>query len=392
MRRPKRQKPSSFYVAAVSRQKNPYFPSVLSGWDADDEGFMSSTEFLPSRPLSVSIPSGPYCPRRPTLQEVLADSAPPPWTLSAFMAYLSQNHCLETLEFTMDASRYRKHYITMIESNPSSSILATSDNCEYVKMLWQKLLDAYITPNGPREVNLPSDVRDTLLSLPCTFTPPHPSVLEPAVKIIYELMDESVLVPFLNSVAPARRPESCLNLWTSPDDVPDMVFHGSLDERSLSHARSRSRRDQSPPSSGSSMDVVYSSYSGPAPRPSHHSHLSAALSRSSSRLSAYLSQAAPSAPDTQDAGLTDDSASSPSNSALEPMTPPTTPPTSDAGFTGVSPGTSPKNSRDEGSGWRKVGAKLGWKKSRSGRGSNSSTSSGRYPLGRNTSTEDENMS
>jgi Regulator of G protein signaling domain len=392
MRRSKRQKPSSFYLAAASRQKNPYCPSVLSGWDADDEGFMSSAEFLPLRPLSVSIPSGPYCPRRPTLQEVLANSASPPWTLSAFMAYLSQNHCLETLEFTMDASRYRKHYNTMMESSPSGSILETSEGCEYVKMLWQKLLDAYITPNGPREVNLPSDVRDALLCLNCTFSPPHPSVLEPAVKIIYELMDESVLVPFLNSVAPVRGPENCSNLWASPDDVPDMVFHGSLDERSLSHARPRSRRDQSPPSSGSSMDIIYSSCNGPTPRPSHHSHLSAALSRSSSRLSAYLSQAAPSAPDAQDAGLTDDSASSPPSSALEPMTPPTTPPTSDAGFAGISPGTSPRNSRGEGSGWRKMGAKLGWKKSRSGCRSNSSTSSGRYPLGRDTFTDDESTS
>src|SRR5271156_743550 len=122
---------------------------------------MSSAEFLPSRPLTF-IPSGPYLPRRPTLQEVLADSAPPPWTLSAFMAYLSRNHCLETLEFTMDASRYRKHYNSMADSHPGTPISPASEGCDYVKMLWQKLLDAYIAPNGAREVNLPSNVRDRL--------------------------------------------------------------------------------------------------------------------------------------------------------------------------------------------------------------------------------------
>jgi hypothetical protein len=47
---------------------------------------------------------------RPTLDEVLANTAPAPYTLSAFMAYLSQNHCLETLEFTLDAKRYREAY------------------------------------------------------------------------------------------------------------------------------------------------------------------------------------------------------------------------------------------------------------------------------------------
>jgi len=349
---------------------------------------MSSAEFLSSRPLSVSIPAGPYCPRRPALREILANSAPPPWTLSAFMAYLSQNHCLETLEFTMDASRYHQHYDTMMQSNPGGSVSPASNECDYVKMLWRKLLDAYIVPNGPREVNLPSDVRDGLLSLPRVHLPPHPSELEPAVKIIYDLMEESVLVPFLNAVGSSRGPESLSNSWTSRDDVPDIEFLGATDDPSSSHhRRSPRRRDQSPPGSGSSMDVVDSSFRGPAPRPSHHSHLSAALSRSGSRLSAYLSQSSVSSPEAQDAGLTDDSASSPSNSGLEPMTPPTTPPTSDAGFGGTSPRTSP-NPRGEGSGWKKMGAKLGWKRSRSTRGS-SSGSSGKYPLARNSLVEDD---
>ena len=52
-------------------------------------------------------------------------------------------------------------------------------------------------------VNLPAVVRDRLLSLSHTSTIPDPAELDPAVKIIYELMEESVLDPFLNSVAPA---------------------------------------------------------------------------------------------------------------------------------------------------------------------------------------------
>jgi hypothetical protein len=396
MRRSRKQKPPTLYLSTSSRHTT-YCSSVLSDWDADDEGFMSSSDFLPSRPLSVAIPSGPYCPRRPTLQEVLANSAPPPWTLSAFMAYLSQNHCLETLEFTMDASRYRKYYTTMVESNPGEPITPASEGCDYVKMLWQKLVDAYIIPNGPREVNLPSDVRDTLLGLPCSYTPPHPSVLEPSVKIIYELMDESVLVPFLNSVTSLRGPQSCTTPWASSDDVPDLSIPivGSLDEQSLSQARQRRGRDESPPNSGSSTDGNYSASYNPNPNPrTSQSHLSAALGLvSGGRLSSHFPSlsATSSSSEAQDGGLTDDSASSPSNSGLEPMTPPTTPPTSDSGFLSMSPGTSPRAMRGEG-GWKKMGAKLGWKKSKSGRGSGTSTSSGRYPVDRDSVMGEDNAS
>lgn len=385
MRKAKHRKPPSLYLHTSSKETSPRCSSVLSDWDADDEGFMSSGDFLPSRPLSLSIPSGPYCPRRPTLQEVLSDKAPPPWSLSAFMAYLSQNHCLETLEFTMDAKRYAKHYREVVESVPRTPLSPQTPEYQYVAMLWSKLLDAYIAPNGPREVNLPSDVRDRLMSLPSTFTPPDPAELDPAVKIIFELMEESVLVPFLNSVAPSRSSGSYASPWTSDESMADTYMAGSLDERSLSPAKSR--REGSPTGSGSGNDFISQSFTGPS-RLSHQSHLSAALGRGS-RLSAHVpSSAATSSADAPDT-LTDDSTDSPSPSAsaLEPMTPPSTPPTSNAGFVDISPGTSPHQGRSEGSSWKKMGAKFGFKKSRSGHGSGSSTSSSRYPVGRDSSPE-----
>jgi len=290
----------------------------------------------------------------------------------------------------MDASRYREHYDNMVESHPDTPISPASEGCDNVKRLWQKLLDAYIAPNGPREVNLPSDVRNRLMKMPNTLVPPHPSELDPAVKIIFELMDESVLVPFLNSVTSSRGPETIATPWTSTDEVHQTAVrsHSSHDERLLSPAQSHNRRDRSPPGSGSSVDIVTSS-SSPTPRPSHQSHLTAALNRSAGgRISAYFSSTSSSS-EIQEVGLTDDSASSPSNSDLGPMTPPTTPPTSDTGFHGVSPGTSPKNSRNEGNGWKKMGQKLGWKKSKSGHGSNGSTSTKRCQAGREVTADDD---
>ncbi|RAL64484.1 hypothetical protein DID88_001960 [Monilinia fructigena] len=366
MRKSKVRKPPPLYVQAYSRESSPRCSSVLSDCDADDEGFMSSGEFLPSssKPLSLSIPPGPYCPRRPTLSEVLSNVAPPPWTLSAFMAYLSQNHCLETLEFTMDATRYKNHYHTTYGRDPYSPLSPNDQDSEYVRMLWRKLLDAYIAPNGPREVNLPSDVRDRLIRLPNVYAAPDPRELDHAVKIIYELMDESVLVPFLNSVAPSSRGSES-SPWASNESV-DTAMTGSLDERSLSPTRSRTRRG-SPPLSG---DKVPHSHSLPSQRLSQHSHLTAALGRATSaRISTFMTGAS-GASSGEPESLTDDTDSP---SSMELMTPPTTPPTSDTGFASDSPGTSPRHSREGSVSWKKMGAKLGFKKSRSTHGSTSSS-------------------
>lgn len=273
----------------------------------------------------------------------------------------------------MDATRYRKHFDEMEQledassSEPSAPLSPTHKSSEYVRMLWQKLLDAYIQPNGPREVNLPSDVRDQLLSLPTSaIIPPHPDALTPAVRIIYELMDESVLVPFLNSVSAARTPSS---------DNLDDYLSGSADERTSSHAHSKSRRERSP---SLSVDVVSAAY-GKSTRVSHQSLL---LGRgSASRLSAYLSNASAASSTTNDAvELTDDSTDSPSPSSQEPITPPTSPPTSDIGFPGImSSSRSPHQTHHrEGSGWKKMGQKLGWKKTRSQHGS-SGSNSGKIP-------------
>jgi hypothetical protein len=146
------------------------------------------------------------------------------------MAYLSQTRCLEFLEFTMDAERYSKHYQDIIQRDPITPESLQTPEWESVRVLWQKLLFAYIEPNGPREVNLPSDIQCHLLSLPYIYTPPKPAELDPAIKIIYEIMDESVFIPFLNSVAPPRVPESYSSPWTSNESTMNTYMAGPLDE------------------------------------------------------------------------------------------------------------------------------------------------------------------
>ncbi|KAF2121392.1 hypothetical protein BDV96DRAFT_564178 [Lophiotrema nucula] len=155
-----------------------------------------SRKLHPSRPASSNTRDQ----GRPKLSEILANTAPYPYTLSTFMAYLSQQNYLEPLEFTMDASRYRKHYNKMVERNPGSPINPLSEESAYVCMLWRRLVDAYIRPEGPREINIPIDTKVPILAQSNTRIPPHPSKLDKAVSNMYEVMEESVLVSFFNSI------------------------------------------------------------------------------------------------------------------------------------------------------------------------------------------------
>lgn len=133
--------------------------------------------------------------RLPTLAEVLTNQAPPPYTLSAFMAFLSQNHCLETLEFTLDASRYQTCYYSQGQIPP----LPGSEEANRLRSSWDRLINSYIRPGSSREVNLAAADRDFLLRIPNTYTPPSPEALDGAVYKITELMRDSVLSPFLQA-------------------------------------------------------------------------------------------------------------------------------------------------------------------------------------------------
>lgn len=271
---------------------------------------------------------GPYAPSRPTLPDVLSNSAPPPWTLSAFTAYLSQNHCLENLEFTMDADRYRERFDAMALRTPGMVISTEAEDCKYLRMLWQRLMDAYILQDGSREINIPSNVRETLLSLPNDTTPPRPEELDEAIRIIYNLMEESVLVAFLNDVHSPKGSQSPVD-EASRMDV-DATPNRHMSTKRKTH-RSRSRRRGSPSSSSDMFTFHHSS----RPPPSTTSSLTIRGHHTSSG---------------SDPNLTDDSTSL-SCFDREPMTPPTTPPSSDIG------GTSPKHRSD--TAWKKM---LVWKK------------------------------
>ena len=338
-------RPTLHFLSTPSPDASPRLslssPDVVSDWDADDEANMSMEDVTPTREASVAVDDEEpptfelYTPQRPTLPDVLSNSAPPPWTLSAFTAYLSQNHCLENLEFTMDAERYREKHDALTAQLAGMPHSPELEECKYIRMLWNRLLDAYIVPDGPREINLSSNVRDQLLSLPNHTAPPAPENLDSAVKIVYKLMEEGILISFLNEAPSQTR--------TSRPQVKSHSLQGYMRKRGGSESstdkksRSKSRRRGSPKASSNEGPFSPSDPTGRLTPAVNFPHVN-------NRATSHTSNGSP------DPGMmTDDSSAG--SPAGDPLTPPHTPPSSDFG------GASPKQRSDLN--WKKM---LGWKK------------------------------
>ncbi|KAJ5271032.1 uncharacterized protein N7525_008894 [Penicillium rubens] len=119
--------------------------------------------------------------KRPTLSEVLSDATAPPYTLKAFMTYLSESHCLETLQFTLAAKEYCETYNSFVDQAGEPNVTTDPSAGRHLRMLYQLLLTTYIIPGAPREVNLSSDMRDSLLRYKDQLTPPYPRFLSLAL-------------------------------------------------------------------------------------------------------------------------------------------------------------------------------------------------------------------
>lgn len=162
---------------------------------------------------------------RPKLEEILDDAAPSPYTLSAFMDFLSHNHCSETVEFILAVRRYRNSYTLLQQSfwNTASRNAKRED----IIVQWQQLMTTYITPSAPREINISPAVRAELLGSTNHELPPSPDLLEAAVQNMHQLINDSVLAAFFEECSRKYRTispsaPSLVSSWsTSPEENSD---------------------------------------------------------------------------------------------------------------------------------------------------------------------------
>jgi hypothetical protein len=361
----------SSIVWPYTPEPSPRLAPVAPSGEIEDEFIMSREEPRPARPISLGVPrdhaSALLTSGRPTLDDVLNNRAPQPYTLSAFMAYLSQQHCLETLAFTLDAKKYREKYDTAAAHLAGIPLNYESDEGDELQREWARILNIYIKPGAPQEINLPSEERDDLLHWPYGVKPPPPEALEPSVKRMHDLMSDSIFIPFCNSL----KPISYAQTYATFSDFGGRESHldpsrSTFDERGNMMQRAPPRRRHSPPNTSNTIDLP-SRGSQASHRHTQSSTLSSALNRATSnRLSTNASNS-PTASGPEYA-LTDDSGSGDSPGPAEPRTPPTTPPTSDvtSKISGQTLAQSPpKSSRSDSGSWKKMGYKLGWGRKKS---------------------------
>ncbi|KAJ5090656.1 hypothetical protein N7532_009340 [Penicillium argentinense] len=174
----------------------------------------------------------------PSLDEVLNNTAPPPYSLSAFMKYLSQNHCVETLEFVLEAKRYCESYKSSVEPAKEPPVATKCSASIDLNLLYRLLLKTYILPGAAREVNLPVKIRDDLLKNEITSTPPSPETLDAAVRSIQDLIEDSIFVSFLNSLSTCLYRDTALSA-SAQDDSRAYLLYKTSDSQSTERVQTK---------------------------------------------------------------------------------------------------------------------------------------------------------
>lgn len=139
-----------------------------------------------------------YSAQYPNFNQILSGNASEPYTLESFVDYLSQNHCIEILDFLSDAKTYIEAYRASAPDICATKM--TSDSRRLGKQ-WKSLMSTYIMRAAPDELNLPEYIRAALLDRAnVMILPPSPATLEPAIRYAHELLTESALLPFIQSI------------------------------------------------------------------------------------------------------------------------------------------------------------------------------------------------
>ncbi|KAK9372654.1 RGS domain-containing protein [Lipomyces chichibuensis] len=246
---------SSFSNASSPSNSEPMSP--MYGSVPPQPSYFSYTSAPTSAPSEYSswlvtaaaAPSGDRISKRlPTLDEVLSNDAVSPFSLTEFIAYLAQNHCLETLEFTLDVKRYTEVYEAALTSMPphTTRITAGHKTYDHLMLLWHRITDSYIRADSPRELNLPANVRDDLLSLARMNMPPGPEKFTLAVLAVKDLMNGSVFMRFLND-AQARA--------ISEEPEPDEIMASTSRRFPSLHQHHASYRHMRPSARSISSDI-----------------------------------------------------------------------------------------------------------------------------------------
>ncbi|KAI8643864.1 hypothetical protein BD408DRAFT_414336 [Parasitella parasitica] len=181
-------------------------------------GFSSYSSTTATNDMAISAPEGL------TLEMVLLDQTPPPFSLKDFSEYLKSTYCSENLLFYEAVTDYKDHCAAFFgvhfdesalhSSKMTPAILSDSrtfdfsTNTKHIltaqEQLWfdtliqkfEAILKEFILSNAPQEINIHYEVRHQLLQSYQTQRLYHPALLFPACSDVVELLRISAFIPF----------------------------------------------------------------------------------------------------------------------------------------------------------------------------------------------------
>lgn len=199
-------------MSYFSQAHNAYPSRIDESLEAFHRSSSSSTMFSDSSSTSSR--------KYPSLDDILTNDAPFPYSFDAFVNFLSQNHCMETVEFTMDAAKYTTSYFAGVSKDK-------------LVLMWNRLVDTYIRSDGPKELNLTCDVKarfKLLAKEAMSGEPPEPANLARPVEMVKEIMKENAYMQFIASTrgldrsgsrrGSQTRPDSCMHRLDTPVEIP----------------------------------------------------------------------------------------------------------------------------------------------------------------------------
>ncbi|KAH8549610.1 RGS domain-containing protein [Umbelopsis sp. PMI_123] len=176
-----------------------------------------------------------------TLELVLSNQTSHPFSLQDFAEYLRQTYCVENLAFWSSVVRYRQCAIVFFTIDPNAQQCALeagnpmdcsisletlnsavrlasgmpfrytvaeehylsaeeSIRCGLLKQKFTYIIDTYLSPNSPQEINIHCEMRQAILEQWQTHGCYHPAIFNSARNSILELMRVNSFIPWVSSI------------------------------------------------------------------------------------------------------------------------------------------------------------------------------------------------
>ncbi|ORZ14399.1 RGS domain-containing protein [Lobosporangium transversale] len=166
---------------------------------------------------TISLPSNDRD-NFPSLLEILTDQASEPFSLDRFAEFLHTQYCYENLIFWCTTQQYKSILQSISRAAPQFNLHQSS--LSFLNQTQTRLfsdlqsdmlaiLETFILPDSPYEVNLSDTVRSKLLKS-VTDGDYHPQVLKQASDAIIDLMKSSSYPLFVQSISSPDQPSSTL--------------------------------------------------------------------------------------------------------------------------------------------------------------------------------------